>query len=104
MDEISVDGFANRDEAIPVIDIEHDLSDNVGNEGHHHKRDRLRDYTSNVKGNVKKAAGKSSDSGSSIQDRLLERYALLHTSRVNNLLIPNQTPSASNSNRRPLRQ
>jgi len=73
MDDFSEDAFANRDEPIPVIDAGHDLSDDVENDGHYHTKDRFRNYTSNVKDNIKKASGKGAGAGSSIQDRLLEK-------------------------------
>lgn len=72
MDDISADAFANRDAPIPVVAIG-DLSDGAGSDGQHHKKDRFRSYGSSMKEHVKKASGKTPDTGSSIQDRLLEK-------------------------------
>ncbi|KAH8599430.1 integral peroxisomal membrane peroxin-domain-containing protein [Bisporella sp. PMI_857] len=63
------DAFVNRDQPLPVVNLENEPSDC----GEHRKRDRLKGYTANVKENVKKATGKTADTGSSIQDRLLEK-------------------------------
>jgi len=74
MDDFSPDAFANRDEPLPVIvTMDHDLSDEAENDDQHHKRDRFRGYTSNVRENIKKVSGKGSEGSSSIQDRLLEK-------------------------------
>jgi len=73
MEDFSADSFANRDEPLPVIAMDHDLSDEAGSDGQHHKKDRFRGYSSNVRESIKKASGKGSEAGSSIQDRLLEK-------------------------------
>jgi len=72
MDEFTADAFVNRDEPIPVIVFDHDLSDEAESDGgRERKRDRLKKHTSNMKENIKK---RTSDTGTSLQDRLLEKY------------------------------
>ena len=74
MDEFTVDAFVNRDEPIPVItfDPTEDLSDDDPAQPER-KRDRLRRHASNMKENVRKAQGKVAETGTSMQDRLLEK-------------------------------
>ena len=72
MDELSADSFANRDEPLPLIKLDHDLSDDAGSGGQPgRRRDRLKEHTANLKENMKK---KTVETGISLQDRLLERY------------------------------
>jgi hypothetical protein len=76
MDEFTVDAFVNRDDPIPVISFDpvEDLSDEEEDfpaaEGGR-KRDRLKKH---VKDNIQKARGKAADTGTGIQDRLMEKY------------------------------
>ena len=78
MDEFTVDAFVNRDEPIPVgvLDPADNLSDEVLDDPTQpeRKRDRLRRHASNMKENVRKAQGKVSETGTSMQDRLLDKY------------------------------
>jgi hypothetical protein len=77
MDEFTVDAFVNRDDPIPVISF--DPGDALFDEaeqlplGPERRRERLKQHGKNLKENLVKAQGKSSDTGSSIQDRLLEK-------------------------------
>lgn len=77
MDEFTVDAFVNRDEPIPVISFDpaEDLSDEEYNDGTQpeRKRDRLWRHAANMKENVRKVQGKTAETGSSMQDRLLEK-------------------------------
>lgn len=71
MDEFTVDAFANRDEGIPVVELDHDLSEEGESDGQlDRKRDRLKKHTSNMKENIRK---KTTETGSTIQDRLLDK-------------------------------
>ena len=80
MDEFTADAFVNRDEPVPIVNLEstEDLSEEEYDDTTHvspeRKRDRLRRHAANMKGNVRKVQGKSAETGSSIQDRLLEKY------------------------------
>jgi len=77
MDEFTVDAFVNRDDPIPVIsfDAAEDLSDEVDDVSDvDRKRDRFRRRGKDVKENIKKVQQRASETGSSIQDRLLEKY------------------------------
>lgn len=80
MDEFTADAFVNRDEPIPVVilDPADDLSDEEYDDGTQpeRKRDRLWRHASNMKENIRKAQGKVTETGSSVQDRLLEKYNL----------------------------
>jgi hypothetical protein len=81
MDEFTVDAFVNRDDPVPVITFERD-EDFSGDEGEMEvdprdgKRRGLKKHLSksNLKDRFRKVTGKSSESGTSIQDRLLEKY------------------------------
>ncbi|KAH6724582.1 integral peroxisomal membrane peroxin-domain-containing protein [Leptodontidium sp. 2 PMI_412] len=76
MDEFTVDSFVNRDDPIPVIsfDTPEDLSDEVDNVSDvDRRRDRFRKRGKDVKENMKKVQQRASETGSSIQDRLLEK-------------------------------
>lgn len=77
MDEFTADAFVNRDDPVPVISLdragefsgdegEMEVGSNDGKKKHLSK--------SNIKDKFRKATGKSSESGTSIQDRLLEKY------------------------------
>lgn len=71
MDEFTVDALVNRDDPIPVVVLDHDLSEEGEGDGaQDRKRDRLKAHTSNMKENIRK---KTADTGSSIQDRLLDK-------------------------------
>jgi hypothetical protein len=77
MDEFTVDAFVNRDDPIPVIsfDINNDLSDESEPlpSSPERKRDKLLQHGKNLKDNFKGVQGKASETGSSMQDRLLEK-------------------------------
>jgi hypothetical protein len=78
MDEFTVDAFVNRDDPIPVISFEpsEDLSDEAEQSpsGPERKRDRFKQHGKTLKENLKKAQGKATETGSSVQDRLIEKY------------------------------
>lgn len=76
MDEFTADAFVNRDDPIPVIsfDINDDLSDESGPATPQRTRDKLLQHGKNLKDNLRNAQGKVSETGSSMQDRLLEKY------------------------------
>ncbi|TAQ87837.1 hypothetical protein B7494_g3851 [Chlorociboria aeruginascens] len=79
MDEFTVDAFVNRDEPIPVVNLDpvEDLPDEndsiYGVEPKEGKRRRLKNAGSALKDNMRKAQGRASDARSSMQDRLLEK-------------------------------
>jgi hypothetical protein len=81
MDEFTVDTFVNRDDPIPVISLDR-AGEFSGDEGEMEvgsndgKRRGLKKHLSksNIEDKFRKATGKSSESGTSIQDRLLEKY------------------------------
>jgi hypothetical protein len=74
MDEFTVEGFANRDEAIPVIsfDPEDDFSDELdgGTPDPVRKRDMLKKHGRSIKENFR-------STGTSIQDRILEKWGMI---------------------------
>jgi hypothetical protein len=77
MDEFTVDAFVNRDEPIPVISF--DQTDDLSDEAEvpatpERKRDKFLQHGKNLKDNFRNAQGKASETGSSMQDRLLEKY------------------------------
>lgn len=77
MDEFTVDAFVNRDDPIPVISF--DQTDDLSDEAEvpstpERKRDKLLQHGKNLKDNFRNAHGKASETGSSMQDRLLEKY------------------------------
>lgn len=83
MQEYSENSFANRDDPFPLIskDLAESPSEDEGRieqEGQEGKRRGLRKHLSksNIKDRVRKATGKTSETGISMQDRLLEKYAL----------------------------
>jgi hypothetical protein len=76
MDEFTVDAFANRDEPIPVLSFGHedDLSDEGdGLSSPGRKRDILRRHGKSLKENLR-------STGSSMQDRILEKWASIRLS------------------------
>lgn len=74
MDEFTADAFVNRDEPIPVVVLDHEVSDEVESDGQtERKRDRFKKHTTSMKENIRK---KTVETGSSMQDRLLEKYAI----------------------------
>jgi len=75
MDDYTAETFVNRDDPIPVVPLDHDLSDEVDSDAlQNRKRDRLRKHTANAKENTRKATSRSSESTRSyVQDRLLEK-------------------------------
>ncbi|KAJ5054242.1 uncharacterized protein L3040_000522 [Drepanopeziza brunnea f. sp. 'multigermtubi'] len=77
MDEFTHDAFANRDSPIPVIrfDALNDLSEEVDDrtDDVESKRDQIHRHGKDVKENMKKVQQKTSEKGSSMQDRLLEK-------------------------------
>ena len=83
MDEFTVDAFVNRDDPVPVISLDR-AGEFSGDEGEMEvdsndgKRRGLKKHLSksNIKDKFRKANGKSSESGTSIQDRLLEKYVV----------------------------
>jgi len=77
MDEFTVDAFVNRGDPIPVISF--DENDELSDEAEpstpdQRKRDKLLQKGKNLKDNFRNTQGKVSDAGSSMQDRLLEKY------------------------------
>lgn len=78
MDEFTVDAFVNRDEPIPVVvlDPRDDASEEADASSDERRTGRLRQHGRNIKENIKKVGEKASDRGSSMQDRLLEKYVL----------------------------
>ena len=85
MDECTVDAFVNRDEPIPLISFdpaedlaEEEFNDVTQPEIQERKRDKLWRRAANMKENVRKVQGKTAETGSSVQDRLLEKYILPH--------------------------
>ncbi|TVY50656.1 Peroxisomal membrane protein PEX29 [Lachnellula cervina] len=75
MDEFTSDAFVNRDDPIPVVqlDLQDDLSEEGGGSSDERKKHRLREHGRNIKENFKKVHEKASDRGSSMQDRLFEK-------------------------------
>lgn len=80
MDEFTANAFANRDDPIPVIRLDpiDDLNDDVDDTNEVPRkegtRERLRRHKSELKENLKKAHSKASETSSTVQDRLLEKY------------------------------
>ena len=79
MDEFTVDAFVNRDDPIPVVQLDHqdDVSEEADASSDERKRDRLKQHGRNIKERFNKVHEKASDRGSSMQDRLLEKYSYL---------------------------
>jgi hypothetical protein len=75
MDEFTVDAFVDRDEPIPVVvlDPADDLSADDSPFERERKRDRLKQHGRNIKENLRKVHGKAAETGSGMQDRLLEK-------------------------------
>jgi hypothetical protein len=80
MDEFTVDAFVNRDDPIPVIsfDTNDDLSDDAELATPGRKRDKLLQHGKNLKDNFRNVQGKAPETGSSMQDRLLEKFVCNH--------------------------
>jgi hypothetical protein len=83
MDEFSENAFANRDDPLPIIskNLAESASEDEGEVelgGQEGKRRGLRKHLSksNIKDKIRKATGKTSETGISMQDRLLEKCAL----------------------------
>ena len=77
MDEFTADAFVNRDDPIPLFVVDPaDSSDveSTSTTDRARKRDRFRRKSQDIRENLRKAQNKSSDGGSSMQDRLLEKY------------------------------
>ncbi len=81
MDEFTVDAFVNRDDPIPVISFDRagEYSEDEGEmevDSNDDKRRGLKSHLSkpNITDRFRKATGKTSESGKSLQDRLLEKY------------------------------
>jgi len=80
MDEHTADTFVNRERPVPIINIDR-IEDLSGDEGEPDvaasdgKRRGLKKHLSksNIKEKLWKATGKTSESGMSMQDRLLEK-------------------------------
>lgn len=71
MDEFTYNAFANREDPVPVVALDHDISDEAEGEDYpERKRDQIKNKASNLKENFRK---KGSDTGSSLQDRMLEK-------------------------------
>lgn len=76
-----MDAFANRDDPVPVISLDR-VGEFSGDEGEMEvdSNDGMRRglkmhlSKSNIEDKFRKTTGKSSESGTSIQDRLLEKY------------------------------
>jgi hypothetical protein len=118
MDEYTVNAFVNRDDPVPVVNFEddgdisndndNDVSTEEGGFGKKYDaRSSLRMHLSkaNMKDTLQKATGKSKDathsvaqSGKSMQDRLLEKYASNSPKRLPMLTI--KASSAGHSSRR----
>jgi hypothetical protein len=77
MDEFTADAFVNRDEPIPLLVVEPaepaEPSDFDTPSERERKRDRLKTHGKSFKENLRKAQGKATETGSSMQDRLLEK-------------------------------
>lgn len=78
MDEYSANAFVNRDEAIPVIvfddpDRSEPASGTTTPDRKKGKRERMKEHGSNLKEKLTGASRRPSDSGPSMQDRLLEK-------------------------------
>ncbi len=77
MDEFTAGALVNRDDPIPVMsfDAEDELSvTGDGSPADGRRRDRLMQHAKNLKDNVRKGHSRgSSESGFSMQDRLLEK-------------------------------
>lgn len=78
MDEYSENAFVNRDEAVPLLVVDHADSDaESGASDRERKRDRFRRKSQNFKDGFKKAQEKAQakvTEGASMQDRLMEKY------------------------------
>jgi len=76
MDEFTVDAFVNRGDPIPVIsfDTNEDFFDEPEPATPERKRDKILQHGKNLKDNFRNVQGKASETGSSMQDRLLEKY------------------------------
>lgn len=74
MDDFTDDAFVNRDEPIPVVqlDAHDDASDSAEPSYGERKRDRFWQHGKNIKDNLSKAHEKAD--GYSMQDRLLDKY------------------------------
>lgn len=73
MDDMTPNAFANREDPIPVVNFDYDLSDDASDAQPEQKRSLFKKHAASVKENVRRAAGKSSEMGASMQDRLLEK-------------------------------
>lgn len=75
------DTFVNRDDSVPVLVIDHHIDGTSDAESvssdRSRKRDKFKRKSLDLRDTLKKAQGKAVDGGSSIQDRLLEKYAIL---------------------------
>jgi len=75
-----VDAFVNKDDPVPVISLDRSGEfsgddEEIEVESNDGKRLSLNEHLkSNIKDKFRKATGKGSESGTSIQDRLLEKY------------------------------
>ena len=98
MDEFTVDAFVNRDEPIPILVVDADLSDSLSDR--ERTRDRLKAQGKTIKDSFKKVQGKASDTGSSMQDRLLEKYGYRDCCCTHLLIVVVQTTSTDNTDRR----
>ena len=84
MDEYSENAFANRDDPIPLIpkhlvgSASDDDDEEVGLEDQEERKRGLKKplSKSNIKDRFRMVTGKTSETGISMQDRLLEKYAL----------------------------
>ena len=98
MDEFTADAFVNRDEPIPVVvlDPADDLSDEALGDPTQpeRKRDQMRRHASNMKENVRKAQGKVSETGASMQNQLLEKY--IHSTSSSLISHANNHKDSSN--------
>ena len=83
MDEYSENAFANRDDPIPLIPKHlvgsaSEDEEEVGLEDREERKRGLKEHLSksNIKDRFRMVTGKTSETGISMQDRLLEKYAL----------------------------
>lgn len=75
MDEFTADAFVNRDDSVPLLIVDPaDTSDKDSVSERERKRDKFKRKSQDLRDNLRKAQNKSSEGGSSMQDRLLEKY------------------------------
>jgi hypothetical protein len=77
MDEYSESSFANRDDSLSIAskDLDGGASGDEGEVDAESQDGKRKGLKSNIKDGFRKATGKTSETGFSVQDRLLEKYA-----------------------------